>query len=168
MPRRAEWKQVAAFRWKESRRMGCRFCVVPGDNNSEPAARFGLVQKTVSLLTGWLPHVAPAFDRVGAISEAYGDCSDQLKSGAWPVIPNWAVRFNRVRFQRSVLKPTSTLLNSRSELGTELRTTRSWVWTLVRYARLNAVVTDAAGLIASEPPTLPPTTSPNLTSVPAI
>jgi hypothetical protein len=38
---------------------------------------------------------------------------------------------------------------------------------LVRYATLKAVVMDTAGLMASDPPTLPPTTSANLISVPA-
>jgi hypothetical protein len=62
----------------------------------------------------------------GSYQKRTGIAAINRKSGVCPVIPNCAVRFNSVRFQRSVLKPTSTLLNSLSELGTELSTTRSW------------------------------------------
>lgn len=34
------------------------------------------------------------------------------------MIPNWVVTLSMVRFQSNVLKLTSTLLNSLSELGT--------------------------------------------------
>jgi ABC transporter substrate binding protein len=40
------------------------------------------------------------------------------KSGTWPVMPNWAVTLSRVRVHTIVLKPTSTVLNTRSEFGT--------------------------------------------------
>ena len=40
------------------------------------------------------------------------------KSGTCPVMPNWAVMLSRVRFHTMVLKPTSTVLNTRSEFGT--------------------------------------------------
>jgi hypothetical protein len=51
-----------------------------------------------------------------------------LKSGTCPVIPNWAVTLSRVRVHTIVLKVTSTLLNTRSELGTM----KSAAWVLVR------------------------------------
>jgi hypothetical protein len=40
------------------------------------------------------------------------------KFGTCPVTPNWAVTFSRVRVHTIVLKPTSTVLNTRSEFGT--------------------------------------------------
>ncbi|MFY9772294.1 MAG: hypothetical protein WAK04_18935, partial [Xanthobacteraceae bacterium] len=36
------------------------------------------------------------------------------KSGVWPVMPNCVVILSIVRFQSNVLKPTSTLLNTRA------------------------------------------------------
>ena len=86
------------------------------------------------------------------------------KSGTCPVMPNWAMTLSRVRVHTIVLKPTSTVLNTRSEFGT----TKSVKCGLVRYATLKPVVIEVLGLMASEPPTRSPATSEGLDCVPAM